>query len=918
MHKLHAHTLILILSAFGTCHAVAAEIQTPYPIMFVTQVPVAGDFGTITATFTNHHGDVKTAARGGALYIRYEDGTLKNLTLAAGFGKDNGDQTGDAASQGVTGGGIAVRDPCIHWSGTKALFSMAIGSPTHFQIPRIYWQMYEITGLGLNDTPVITKIASQPETYNNISPIYGSDERIIFTSDRPRNGDASLYPQLDEYESAPVVTGLWSLDPATSNLFLMNHTPSGAFTPIIDSAGRVVFSRWDHLIRDQQADADSLNPTYGTFDYTDETPSAQALFNTRKEVFPEPRAGRTEQLAGTNLEGLAMNQFFPWQINQDGSDEEILNHLGRHELSRYFNRVFNDDPNLFERGSDGNYDGIDIILQMTEDPQTPGRFYGVESTEFGTRSAGRIVYLDAPVGKNPDTIKGVTSVTHPVTYGFNLDNEPADPNHTGHYRNPLVLSDGTLIASHTSETRAESNEGTSTAPNPRYKFRLKRLVNTGTYFEAEQLLTSGFSRTISYYDPDAYVTYTGELWELQPVEVRPRTKPAKTVAVAVAAPEAAIFAEESVAIDTFQTYLKQNNLALVIGRNVLTRDFNDRQQPFNLKVAGTDNQIIGAAGKIYDVLFTQFLQGDLVRGIGWHDSAALPPTERGRRVLARPLHDPAAKNVPVNDPSAPAGSVRIANDGSIAALIPAQRAMSWQMTDGGGTPVVRERYWVSFQPGEIRTCTSCHGLNTKDQAGNGTPQNKPEALRELLKYWKAGSPPGNGGGGGTPILDSDSDGVGDAEEIAAGTNPNDKNSAPQTLTLPPLKLRASLNLKAGATDQVQLSAILADLSPDFAPAGTQVSIDLAGVNVKFALDAKRKATTDKHKLTFRLKKNRKTALAQGTLSAKLKGSGYATIWESALAGSKLPLTVIVPQRVYRGDIAVQIRSTTARKLIKSP
>ena len=61
------------------------------------------------------------------------------------------------------------------------------------------------------------------------------------------------------------------------------------------------------------------------------------------------------------------------------------------------------------------------------------------------------------------------------------------------------------------------------------------------------------------------------------------------------------------------------------------------------------------------------------------------------------------------NPAGPAGSAAIAADGSMAAFIPARRAMSWQMTDPAGTGVVRERYWVTFQPGELRVCASCHG-----------------------------------------------------------------------------------------------------------------------------------------------------------------------------------------------------------------
>ena len=85
----------------------------------------------------------------------------------------------------------------------------------------------------------------------------------------------------------------------------------------------------------------------------------------------------------------------------------------------------------------------------------------------------------------------------------------------------------------------------------------------------------------------------------------------------------------------------------------------------------------------------------------------------------------------------PAGSVALANDGSMAAFVPANRAMSWQLTDAGGNAVVRERYWLTFQPGEVRVCAACHGLNETDQAHNGLPQNPPQALLTLLHYWQS-------------------------------------------------------------------------------------------------------------------------------------------------------------------------------------
>ncbi|MBN8482727.1 MAG: hypothetical protein J0L88_14185, partial [Xanthomonadales bacterium] len=78
----------------------------------------------------------------------------------------------------------------------------------------------------------------------------------------------------------------------------------------------------------------------------------------------------------------------------------------------------------------------------------------------------------------------------------------------------------------------------------------------------------------------------------------------------------------------------------------------------------------------------------------------------------------------------------IAADGSVAALVPARRALAWQSTASDGTPVVRERYWISAQPGDIRVCDGCHGVNQANQAGSPPAQNAPLALRDLLIHWR--------------------------------------------------------------------------------------------------------------------------------------------------------------------------------------
>ena len=72
----------------------------------------------------------------------------------------------------------------------------------------------------------------------------------------------------------------------------------------------------------------------------------------------------------------------------------------------------------------------------------------------------------------------------------------------------------------------------------------------------------------------------------------------------------------------------------------------------------------------------------------------------GRRVLAQRLHGDLGIN-PLDEDAAQ-GSVLIAEDGSVAAVVPAERAMTWQLADPDGEGVVRECYWLSFQACESR------------------------------------------------------------------------------------------------------------------------------------------------------------------------------------------------------------------------
>jgi hypothetical protein len=165
-------------------------------------------------------------------------------------------------------------------------------------------------------------------------------------------------------------------------------------------------------------------------------------------------------------------------------------------------------------------------------------------------------------------------------------------------------------------------------------------------------------------------------------------------------------------------------------RNVTTRDDADQQQPYNLRVPG-GVQTLGNNGTPYDIAHMQFFQGDQIRGVG----GTVSPTP-GRRVLAQAMHDPVAQRSNAANPGGPVGSVPIFTDGSVALFAPAARAMAWNSTAADGTPVVRERYWINFQPGEIRACDGCHGVNQQNQAGQPAAANTALALRALLARWR--------------------------------------------------------------------------------------------------------------------------------------------------------------------------------------
>src|SRR6266404_8931551 len=92
-------SFLAAICAIGISRPALSQTRTlstnalPNPILIVTQVPIPLDTSTITTVFANHLATTRSCGRGGDLCILYPDGTLKNLTLLAGYGKSGSQDT---------------------------------------------------------------------------------------------------------------------------------------------------------------------------------------------------------------------------------------------------------------------------------------------------------------------------------------------------------------------------------------------------------------------------------------------------------------------------------------------------------------------------------------------------------------------------------------------------------------------------------------------------------------------------------------------------------------------------------------------------------------------------------------------------------------------------------------------------------
>ena len=699
-------------------------------------------FGFMMETFNNQGTGFTHAPRGGDLALMETDGTVRLLTEEAGFGVASGEIQAEDA--------IVVREPTVHFSGCKALLSMMIGGPTrpfdydYDDVSR--WQIYEITNLcDVIDGAVanIVKVPGQPEEYSNYSAVYDKDDNIIFVSDIPYGKLETLYPRLDEYESATINSGVWKLDVSTEEVVQLFDAPSGCFDLFAASDGRILFTLWSHIQQDQQmAGYDLGNNTLWKPELYDTEAEDAELINVPSydndgnyvanaigvpfDVFPSPRTNSIQYDEANGLAGHKWNEFQIWEMNPNGERAQTINHIGRHETGgAYTDGAFLGDNNLTDYESAGTQytanaalrgrtAGFAGFFQITEDPR-PGKeshFYMTYSFEFNEMASGEIFHSYIGTEVNPEDFY-LTEVS--------LEN---DGTIHGHFRDVKIFSNGDTLVSHVPDVgRYNADEGRP------YNFQLKLLKNQ---IPQDALTGDGFTKEIRWYgdfaDPLSQEVHMLEVWP-EPIIVRevPQERPEYQVDPI----ELQVMEEEGVDVDELRAWLIENDLALLAIRDVTKRDRADVQQPFNLRVPnGVES--ISAEGSVYDISHFQFFQGLYTKGY---------ENKSGRRVFYSPLvnntitHDNLSSINPYSE-DGPDGSITIESDGSVAAFVPAVRSLSWRTVTPEGTSVIEERQPLAFAPGEIMTCPGCHGINKESHDGSLNPTNKPESLRKLLTHWK--------------------------------------------------------------------------------------------------------------------------------------------------------------------------------------
>lgn len=129
--------------------------------------------------------------------------------------------------------------------------------------------------------------------------------------------------------------------------------------------------------------------------------------------------------------------------------------------------------------------------------------------------------------------------------------------------------------------------------------------------------------------------------------------------------------------------------------------------------------------------------------------------------------------------------------------------------------------------------------------------------------------------------DRDGDGVSNDDELAAGTDPDDKGSVPVGAgginPLEVLRLIGRSDYRNAGRDRCVIKGNIPGVTDVPSLEGNSVLVDIAGARGLFTLDRRGRASTEAGKFRVKVKKSRKTGEIQARFSAMIRG-GLAASW----------------------------------------
>ncbi len=190
-------------------------------------------------------------------------------------------------TQSITNGMGDVKDVEVSYDGKKLIFALQPEDPNPNDNIAPKWDIY--TYDRTNNEPPVRVIGSDllAAEGDDIAPYFLPDGRIVFSSNRQKQSRAIL---LDESVSKPQFSStdenfqtkalvLHVMDGDGRNIKQISYNQSHDLDPIVLSDGRILFSRWDRMNRNNAIslytilqDGSELQSYYGTHDESHQIP----------------------------------------------------------------------------------------------------------------------------------------------------------------------------------------------------------------------------------------------------------------------------------------------------------------------------------------------------------------------------------------------------------------------------------------------------------------------------------------------------------------------------------------------------------------------------------------------------------------------------------------------------------------------